>query len=192
MSRYPTGNLFSAPKQAAYSAPQDLHLTASEETWASEHGGHFWDTPAYWAEYQEVFRHTHCMVFILSLKYLTVCYFDVSWGIAKIRLFQLACNHTDSVHSVNLVGKCFILAWTKHTAFFCVAVWLHHSCFGCENLAYTSSPCMKRDSSALRSPVVPVLWTCCSLLWGYGKLPNVFPEYCSTDAGKVVLPQIPI
>lgn len=67
---------------------------------------------AYWAEDQEVFRHTQCMFFFLSLKYFTVYYFDVSSDLANIKLFLLVCNHTENMKqfSLNKFDRCFILA----------------------------------------------------------------------------------
>lgn len=39
--------------------------------------------------------------------------------------------------------------------------------------------------SALHHLVVHIYWTCCSLLWDYGKLPKFFSDCCCTEADRV-------
>lgn len=55
---------------------------------------------------------SHSMFFVLSLKYSMVYYFDVSSGLAKIKLFLFVCNHTENTKQLALseFGRCFILA----------------------------------------------------------------------------------
>lgn len=48
-----------------------------------------------------------------------------------------------------------------------------------------SFPCVKWDLSALHHLVVCFHWTCCSLIWEYGKLPEFSSDCCYRDAGRV-------
>lgn len=108
-------------------------------------------------------------------------------ALPRLSFFLLLCNHIEDIKQFTLnkfMGVSFQLG---------LSIWLSLcSCLIASSLFQTwqfglnlSFPRVKWDRSALHHLVVHIHWTCCSLLWDYGKLPKFYSDCCCTDAGRV-------
>lgn len=112
--------------------------------------------------------------------------FDVSSGFAKVKLFLLLYDHTEDTKQFTLkkfMGVSFQLGlsiWLSLCSCLIASSVFQMGQFGL-NLSF---PCVKWDVSALHRSLVHIHWTCCSLLWDYGKLSKFFSDCCCRDAGR--------